>query len=130
MSEENTPSQSEDSPAKEVESNVLLADNSCKGCDGTGVESYYDHGFSEHGEQAMEPIMCETCDGVGSDIARCSANLILDQGMIRMKNNAPSGDYMRKWQMKHGISDGTPIRIMTAEQYEELNMMSGMAGIA
>jgi len=62
--------------------------------------------------------------------ASCSANLILDQGMIRMKNNAPSGDYMRKWQMKHGISDGTPIRIMTAEQYDELTMLASMAGLA
>ena len=68
--------------------------------------------------------------GKGSNTALCSANLILDQGMIRMKNNAPSGDYMRKWQIKYGISDGTPIRIMTAEQYDELRSLASMAGIA
>ena len=69
-----------------------------------------------------------SCEGSNTDL--CSANLILDQGMIRMKNNAPSGDYMRKWQMKYGISDGTPIRIMTAEQYDELRSLASMAGIA
>tara|TARA_R110002153_G_scaffold34529_1_gene103208 strand:+ start:455 stop:700 length:246 start_codon:yes stop_codon:yes gene_type:complete len=72
----------------------------------------------------------EASSGEGSNTALCSANLILDQGMIRMKNNAPSGDYMRKWQMKYGISDGTPIRIMTAEQYDELRSLASMAGIA
>ena len=72
----------------------------------------------------------DASSGEGSNTDLCSANLILDQGMIRMKNNAPSGDYMRKWQMKYGISDGTPIRIMTAEQYDELRSLASMAGIA
>jgi hypothetical protein len=77
-----------------------------------------------------EPKTDGTLKGEELSAARCSANLILDQGMIRMKNNAPSGDYMRKWQMRHGISDGTPIRIMTAEQYEELTSLSSIAGLA
>lgn len=37
----------------------------CPRCNGTGVETYYDHGFAEHGEAAIEAICCNLCDGFG-----------------------------------------------------------------
>lgn len=49
-----------------------------------------------------------------------SSKLILRQGMVRVKGDAPSGEYLRAWQMKHGYQDGTPIRILTDEDYRKL----------
>ena len=37
----------------------------CVKCNGTGVEEYYDHGYAEHGLDAIEPIRCSDCDGFG-----------------------------------------------------------------
>lgn len=56
-------------------------------------------------------------------------NLKLDQGMVRMTNGAPSGEYLRKWQMKNGHADGTPIRIITDEDYQELLFARSVAGV-
>ena len=37
----------------------------CLKCNGTGVEDYWDHGFAEHGLEAIEAIRCQDCDGFG-----------------------------------------------------------------
>ena len=37
----------------------------CKKCNGTGIESYFNHG---HGEDSVEPIKCEECDGFGRQL--------------------------------------------------------------
>lgn len=42
---------------------------SCLKCGGSGVEDYWDHGFAEHGLDAIEPIRCQDCDGFGREIA-------------------------------------------------------------
>lgn len=37
----------------------------CYKCSGTGIEGFYNHGFAEHGYDAIEAIRCSLCDGVG-----------------------------------------------------------------
>lgn len=40
----------------------LTDDKVCPVCSGTGIESYYNHGYGEH---SVEPIKCKECDGFG-----------------------------------------------------------------
>jgi hypothetical protein len=63
--------------------------------------------------------------------AACSARLSIDQGMIRMADPiaAPSGDYLRKWQMEKGHADGTRIRILTQEHFDDLVSRAQMPSI-
>lgn len=37
----------------------------CVACRGSGVGSYFDHGAASFGEEALEPIRCNVCDGIG-----------------------------------------------------------------
>jgi len=39
--------------------------NICPQCNGTGIGEYFDHGSAQHGEEAIEPIRCDICDGFG-----------------------------------------------------------------
>lgn len=39
-----------------------MGENACGKCNGTGIESYVNHG---PGEEWQEPIKCESCDGFG-----------------------------------------------------------------
>ncbi len=59
----------------------------------------------------------------------CSAKLIVDHGMIRLKNGAPSGEYLRKWQTDKGYKNGTPVRVITQEHFQDLIARAQMAGI-
>ena len=40
--------------------------NNCHRCGVTGIEDYVDHGFSQYGYEAIEPVRCQLCDGTGS----------------------------------------------------------------
>ena len=44
---------------------LMLRLKTCAACGGGGVGSYFDHGSSSFGEEAIEPIRCEVCDGIG-----------------------------------------------------------------
>lgn len=37
----------------------------CGACLGSGVGEYFDHGAVSFGQEAIEPIRCEVCDGIG-----------------------------------------------------------------
>lgn len=41
----------------------------CKACAGSGIGGYWDHGVHEHGEQALEPLRCDKCEGFGRSAA-------------------------------------------------------------
>lgn len=51
-----------DIPAEPVKS-------TCKKCNGTGVESTRFHGVWPNGEECLEPIKCDQCDGFGTTSA-------------------------------------------------------------
>lgn len=59
------------------------------------------------------------------------ARLIISQGMVRMADPiaAPSGDYLRKWQMEKGHADGTRIRILTQSHFDDLVARAQLACI-
>lgn len=37
----------------------------CRKCRGTGIEAYRHHGIWPDGEECIEPLRCERCDGIG-----------------------------------------------------------------
>jgi len=59
----------------------------------------------------------------------CSAKLIVDYGMIRLKNGAPSGEYLRRWQTDKGHKNGTPVRVITQDHFDDLVARAQMAGL-
>lgn len=43
----------------------LLRFKTCAACGGSGVGGYFDHGAASFGDEAIEPIRCNVCDGIG-----------------------------------------------------------------
>jgi hypothetical protein len=47
--------------------------NNCEKCQGSGVERYVFHGVWPNGEECVEPLKCDECDGIGAaqDEGKC-----------------------------------------------------------
>lgn len=67
--------------------------------------------------------------------AKHTESMVIIEGRIKMEGNIssfgyPLWNYLRRWQKEKSIPDGTRIRVITDEDYQDLIAKSRMAGIA
>ena len=55
----------------------LLSRAACAACGGSGVGGYFDHGATSFGEDAIEQLRCDSCDGIGN-VARAVDVVVTD----------------------------------------------------
>lgn len=48
------------------------------------------------------------------------AEMMISNGSIKMLNGAPSGEYLRDFQMKRGVQNETPVIVITEASYRSL----------
>lgn len=58
------------------------------------------------------------------------AEMMIHYGSIKMLNGAPSGEYLRNFQINHSIKNGTPVIVITEKSYRRLVEEAQMPRIA